>query len=54
MAKVAILLCFISFLFANTGCKNSSDSKKHVDESEYNEMATVKESGIWAINKSKV
>jgi 2-iminobutanoate/2-iminopropanoate deaminase len=40
MAKVTILLCFVFFLFTNTGCKSNSDSKKH-------KAATIKEKWHW-------
>ncbi len=53
MIRVAVLLSFASFLSANTGCKNNSDSKKHVDKPEYKGAATVKEKWHWGNDKKQ-
>ena len=47
MLKVLLLLCPVSFLFVTTGCKDSSDSTKHVEGLQQKKESIVKEKWHW-------
>ncbi|NML40370.1 RidA family protein [Chitinophaga sp. G-6-1-13] len=49
MTKIAVVFCFISLLFAHTGCKNNSTSQKPNTK----KTATVKEKWHWGNNQKQ-